>query len=408
MPKYHIVRKKHYTDIPPPSGGAKKASAKKKKKKKTQSGGAAATIPSVPQSMLDNMGPPTDADWEGEAGVATAPATSEEGDESYPALPSEDIQALYQYVLLRKEGHSAEDANAKINEMKKRPPTQGETADDVHPAPQQQMGSGDDDGSGVILTTDEVIRVPQGDRHKVFSHPCQILVAGATMSGKTTLLKRILAQRDVMFEPAPNKIYWFYTMESSVSGLADAIRNVHLRRGVPTEDAVKNITKDGLPNMIVLDDMQSVVDDRRQMKVLSDILTKISHHGNLSIVFVVQNLYGSSANMRAVRSQCAETIIMCNGTSAMHNASEIGKHVLPNGGAAFMKDCLVKAKALSSHGHLLVSTGADTDFCNVRCGILPGDKSQTFFIQRGTLTTPTYESLRRHGEEGERAEEGRR
>lgn len=191
-------------------------------------------------------------------------------------------------------------------------------------------------------------------------------------------------------------------MKSSVAGVPAALPSVKLRNGVPTEDMIATITKEGRPKMVILDDMQDVLEDKRQTKMLMDILTKVSHHGSLSIVFIVQNLYND--NMRKVRNQCDEIIVMGNGSSSMHNAEQLGRSLLAGNGAQYMKYCLTKARTLSPHSHLLVSSGAHTGPFIVRCGILPGDSAQAFFVQKGTVTTPEYVKLKQHGEEGEKAE----
>lgn len=319
------------------------------------------------------------------------------------------IRQIYNYVMKRWQGKSPEEANKEVEDESAGqpiPPQQPPPPPPHEEKGQQQSGSGlvddEDDGGGVQLTTDEMIRVPQGDRYKVFAHPCQLLIAGATKSGKTTLLMKILAQKEIMFDPVPRDVYWFYTMRSSVAGVPESLPFVRLRNGVPTEDMVRAITKEGIPKMVILDDMQDVLENKNQTKMLMDILTKVSHHGNLSIVFIVQNLYNE--NMRKVRSQCDEIVIMGNGSSAMHNAEQMGRSLLAGKGAQYLKDCLSKARLLTPHSHLLVSSGAHTGPFSVRCGILPGDKAQAYFLQKGTVTTPEYDRLKRHGEEGEKAE----
>jgi hypothetical protein len=283
---------------------------------------------------------------------------------------------------------------------------------------QRQTGSGativevdedEDDGHGVILARNTAISVPQGDRYKVFRQPSQIIIAGATKSGKTTLLIDILKHRNLMFDQPLDEIYWFYTEEHSVADVPAALPRVKLLEGVPTIDKIYSITKKRVPKLVVLDDMQDIIETSDTIKMLREVLNKVSHHRNLSIVFIVQNLY-SSRKMVSIRNQCEEICIMCNGTSAMQNAEHLGRALFAKGGAEFLKEALNKAKSHKSHNHLLISTGADAGILNICSAVLPGDPKQTFYVKGGkdTETTSEYNKLKHYGEEGEKQEEARK
>lgn len=433
-----------YTAIPPPSMQSavhkKRKNAIRLRNGQTGRGGLSKPTTTAPDYFAQPgherrpAGPaPTTTSYR-EEGTALASSKYADDERPGPRVPISQLIRIYNYVMKRWSGQTPEQASTTVDEVPSsamstadmtgtiddagavntddttkaaggiggdQPPTQ--TGSGVGGGGDADMDSEPDDGSGVELTKDEMIRVPQGDRYKVFSHPSQILIAGATKSGKTTLLMNVLKLAGMMFEPVPEEVYWFYTMPSSVAHVPKALPSVRLRNGVPTEDMITSITKEGRPKLIVLDDMQDVLEDKKQTKMLMDVLTKVSHHGNLTIVFIVQNLY--QPNMKKVRSQCDEIIVMGNGSAAMHNAEQLGRSLLAEKGASYLKECLSKARRLSNHSHLLVSSGAHTGPFNVRCGILPGDPAQAFFVQRNTVTTPEYARLKKHGEEGERMEE---
>jgi hypothetical protein len=264
---------------------------------------------------------------------------------------------------------------------------------------QQQHGSGvGDDGSGVELTTDEVIRVPQGDRHKVFAHPSQIMVAGATRSGKTTLVTNILSNMKLMLDPEPKDVYWFYAMPSSVEHVPALLPWVKLRNGAPTEDMINDIIKEGVPKVMVMDDMQQLMGSKKTADMLTDIFTKVSHHGNLTIIFIVQNMYMNK--LIRIREQCGDIVIMGNGVSAAANCMKLGRELAMGN---YLVRCMNKARShKSKYPHLLVSTAANALPFNVRSGITPGDPNQTFYVQAGTITTPAFIRLKQHGKEGEK------
>jgi energy-coupling factor transporter ATP-binding protein EcfA2 len=253
---------------------------------------------------------------------------------------------------------------------------------------------------------DEMIHVPQGDRPKVFSHPSRIMVAGATQSGKTTLVLNMLKHIDTLMDPPPEKIYWFYTMPASVAGVPDILPHVKLRHGAPSEDVINNIIKDGKPKLIVMDDMQDLILDKKQAPLMKDIFTKISHHGNLSVLLIVQNLF--LKDLIRLREQCDQVIVMGNGVSAAANCVKLGMVMCMKN---YLRECMDKVRAHGvSHPYILVSSDAKALPFDVRSGIIPGDAHQLLFAAAGRVTTPEYVRLKKHAEKQERQkeEEGRR
>jgi hypothetical protein len=254
---------------------------------------------------------------------------------------------------------------------------------------------------GVRLTTSATIHLPKGDYPKVFKHPCQLLIGGATRSGKTTLMTKILENAQVMFDPPPERYRWFYTMPSSVVGLKERFPGLELSEGAPTLEAIMKMSDPQVPKMIVMDDMQQLMTDKKGRELIMGILHRISHHGNISFVFLVQNFVNN--NMADVRKQCSEMIVMAVGATAQRNAVGVGNDMgMP---AAFMKDCIDKVIERRPYGHLLISTGADAGLLNVRSGITPGDPSQTFFVPKGKLTTREFVAVKKHGERQEKEAE---
>jgi hypothetical protein len=300
-----------------------------------------------------------------------------------------------------------EETEQKAEQQPQAEPTEEDTWHDANDQiPQQeeglqQEGSGVDDGSGVTLAADEVIHVPQGDRPKVFAHPSQLMIAGATKSGKSSLVVQIIKNMEKMFDTVPESVYWFYAMPSSVEHVPHELPGVKLRNGSPTEDMIASIIKNGRPKLMIMDDMQQMMDNKNQAQIISDIFTKVSHHGNLSVIFIVQNLY--LKNLIRVREQCGEIILMGNGASAAANCMKLGRDLYMG---KYLVECMDKARARkASHPYVLVSTDANAQPFNVRYGITPGHPNQLFFLRKGTITTPEYVKLKKHAEEGEKGKE---
>ena len=135
-----------------------------------------------------------------------------------------------------------------------------------------------------------------------FRHPSTILIAGPTGSGKTEFLVKLLTQRGI--EPFPERIIWIY------SEWQDAYERIKKRLGVAEkklefikdfDDSLYDSLDRRVRNLVVLDDQMENRDMQRNGgSGLAKFFTQGSHHRNLTIVYIVQNLFHQSRAMRTV------------------------------------------------------------------------------------------------------------
>lgn len=257
-------------------------------------------------------------------------------------------------------------------------------------------------GSGVEVPSHEIISIPQGDRFKVFEQPTQMIVAGPTKSGKTTLVTRIIKNKNIMFNPPPEEVYWFYTMDKSIEPVRKELDDdVIFIRGVATYSFLENKVCDGRPKIVVLDDMQSETRGAASFTQISNMFTRLSHHGNVTIIMLVQNMY-LNKNMREITNQCENIIVMANGSSG-HQMQHFATQQLGTKSSDFLRKFVLKnVKLWSSHGYFLISNGANDGVDKIRTGIFPGEKN-TIFVQQGSITDKQYHELRNHETEAKEA-----
>jgi len=126
-----------------------------------------------------------------------------------------------------------------------------------------------------------------------FKHLATFLVSGATQSGKTRFILRMLdaVRRDLFFKVPIRRILYCYGEYQPIFERYRSFVRFHERLLDP-RDAIF----DGqLPSMLILDDLMDSVD-----AFVVDIFTKISHHRNLSAVYVCQNLFDKSKYHRTI------------------------------------------------------------------------------------------------------------
>lgn len=135
-----------------------------------------------------------------------------------------------------------------------------------------------------------------------FLHPTTILVAGPTRCGKTEFMVQFLSHRSL--QPFPERIVWVY---SEWQDAYDRILNLNLDgtkvqfvKGVDTNELYESISPK-VRNLVVLDDQMENEDmHRKGGTTLAKFFTQGSHHRNLTIVYIVQNLFHQSRAMRTV------------------------------------------------------------------------------------------------------------
>ena len=121
-----------------------------------------------------------------------------------------------------------------------------------------------------------------------FKHPTKIQVSGPTLCGKTRLVLRSLEEQ--LVQPFPTRIIWVFSEWQPDYEQARALHpHIELVRGwsAVLYDSLRQDEK----NLLIIDDQMTEAGDS---KTLSNLFTKEAHYKNLTVLYLVQNVYNKS------------------------------------------------------------------------------------------------------------------
>ena len=118
--------------------------------------------------------------------------------------------------------------------------------------------------------------------------PFTAMVGGPTGSGKTQLLLRLINNAATVANPPPVAIH--YCHGGGWQKAFDSMRNVTFHEGLA--DVECDIPNDGKNRWLILDDLMS---ETKGGSTEEDLYTKHSHHRNISVFIVLQNIFVKGA-----------------------------------------------------------------------------------------------------------------
>ena len=208
-------------------------------------------------------------------------------------------------------------------------------------------------------------------------HPFTCIVSGPSGCGKSSLVKAII-QHEVI-NPHPDKILWLYAEDQP---LYQSMKNVEFTQGIP-EDLETRFQKRH-NNVLILDDLmtQCHSDER-----LTRLFSVGSHHKNLSIIFIIHNLFHYGKEMRTVSLNSHYIILFKNPRDRLQ-ISTLARQMYP-GQSQFLVEAFQDATK-EAYGYLIIDLKPTTaDKLRIRTGILPSDR-QLVYVHKDDAEPATF------------------
>jgi hypothetical protein len=196
-----------------------------------------------------------------------------------------------------------------------------------------------------------------------FKAPFTACLSAGTKCGKTEWAKKFVKNASTMIHPPPDKIYWAYgEWQEGYKALEDTVIFID---GVPDLELFKSDKSTN--KLLICDDLMQAYGKNKDELIA--LFCKGSHHWNLSILHILQNLFFS--NMRTARVNSHYMILMKNPSDRLQLMT-LANQIFPR-----KQKRLIEAyddACSQQYGYLLLDLEPSTpDNIRLRTNIFPGD-----------------------------------
>lgn len=207
-------------------------------------------------------------------------------------------------------------------------------------------------------------------RDSVLHAPVSIQVSGQSSSGKTVWTKRLLGCRDEMFDVPPKHVKYFYGVwQDAFEEMTDY--NVEFIHGLPAN--IEDHSGGKEHTLWVIDDLMSDVMKNKEME---ELFTRGSHHYNISVIFIVQNLFAQGKSSRSI-SLNTHVNVLFNNPRDVQQITRFGSQI----GMSKLLRAAYKDATSTAYGYIVVdlSPSNHTDF-KVFTNIFP-DEDRIVYLE---------------------------
>lgn len=200
-----------------------------------------------------------------------------------------------------------------------------------------------------------------------FLHPFTAIIAGPSGCGKSNFVTQFIKNIEKICNQNFSKIIWCYDEMQPLYNL----NNVYYYQGIPDLSMF-----DGKqPQLIIIDDLMRESDGR-----IVDIFTKGSHHRNLSVFYITQNLFHQGKGQRDI-SLNSSYIVYFKNPRDQTQIRYLARQVSPDN-SKFLEDAYKNATK-DAHGYLMIDLKQNTnDEHRIKTNIFSSDRYCTVYLPK--------------------------
>ena len=178
-----------------------------------------------------------------------------------------------------------------------------------------------------------------------FKSPFGMIISGSSGSGKTTFLMRFLKETQSLVNPPPKSVLYCY---SEYHDNIPIMQNggVKIHEGIPDENLLNTLEK---PSLVILDDLMTNVSEA----YLTALFTKKSHHKNMCVMFLTQDIFQKKGKVARNNSQY---IVLMRAPNAALSIRNLGLQLFPNQLDYFLD--AYRQATTDNYGYLVIDLSA--------------------------------------------------
>lgn len=174
----------------------------------------------------------------------------------------------------------------------------------------------------------------------VMKSPCLLYCSGATQTGKSTLIMKIIENINSLFDQPVDRIIWCYGVDT---GSLPYHPMIQLHEGPPDMQML-----DGRDHkLLILDDLMTYY--IKNKAELNNLFTRVAHHNNCSIINIVQSLFAQDRTARANSTY----VCLTKTTGDTLQVQNFARQIFP-GKSEYFWEAYKDAVNMSPYGYLMV------------------------------------------------------
>lgn len=240
----------------------------------------------------------------------------------------------------------------------------------------------------VIISPRRVPRYPALQRELLYcigmdvrwKHPWTSLICGPTGCGKTVFVRRFLKHLEAVSDVAFDRILFYYgdTLDPDTLQLhksqSPGSPKIEFRDGLPNPEDYS--TDNHKKKLIIIDDLMR----ESSGHTIVDLFTKGSHHKNISVIFITQNIFHQGSGQRDISLNTNYIVIFKNPRDRAQ-IQHLARQVFPEN-PKFLSEAYHNATT-PPHGYLLLDLKQTTpDNLRLRTGIFPDDARMEVYVPK--------------------------
>lgn len=199
-------------------------------------------------------------------------------------------------------------------------------------------------------------------------HPFTAIVAGPTSCGKSYFIKKFVSEIHKIIDTPIHEVVYCLPHNQPID---KEFTQYTISRGVPEIDNYTDLK----PRLIILDDLMREADEN-----IVDLFTKGSHHYNISVIFVTQNIFNQGKGRRDI-SLNAHYIVCFKNPRDRQQIQSLARQVYPDN-TKYIQEAY-KDATNTPHGYLLFDLKQSTpDLYRFRTKIFDTDSQNIVYIPR--------------------------